>query len=151
MTSWPRSELKKTRKRAGQQARRTAAPEERRLQLIEATIRCVANRGLAETTISTVAREAGLSQGIINLHFKSKDGLLTATLRYIADEYRAACMQATAVAEVLAGQGAAGFRRPVLQPQHLQSRKARVVVRVLGRAEIPPDLSTHLRGARQGE
>lgn len=99
------SELKKTRKRAGQAGRRTAAPEARRQQLIEATIRCVANRGLAETTISTVAREAGLSQGIINLHFKSKDGLLTATLRYIADEYRAACMQATAVAEVSPAKG----------------------------------------------
>ena len=86
------SEDKKTRKRAAQAGRRTAAPETRRQQLIEATIRCVANRGLAETTISTVAREAGLSQGIINLHFKSKDGLLTATLRYISDEYRAACM-----------------------------------------------------------
>jgi AcrR family transcriptional regulator len=103
------SKLKKTRKRAGQLARRTAAPEERRLQLIEATIRCVANRGLAETTISTVAREAGLSQGIINLHFKSKDGLLTATLRYIADEYRAACMQATAVAEVSPAKGLQAF------------------------------------------
>jgi AcrR family transcriptional regulator len=103
------SELKKTRKRAGQLARRTAAPEERRLQLIEATIRCVANRGLAETTISTVAREAGLSQGIINLHFKSKEGLLTATLRYIADEYRAACMQATAVAEVSPAKGLQAF------------------------------------------
>jgi len=103
------SELKKTRKRAGQAGRRTAAPEARRLQLIEATIRCVANRGLAETTISTVAREAGLSQGIINLHFKSKDGLLTATLRYIADEYRAACMQATAVAEVSPAKGLQAF------------------------------------------
>lgn len=99
------SELKKTRKRAAIAGRRTAAPEARRQQLIEATIRCVANRGLAETTISTVAREAGLSQGIINLHFKSKDGLLTATLRYIADEYRAACMQATAVAEVSPAKG----------------------------------------------
>lgn len=102
-------ELKKTQKRAGQGARRTAAPEERRLQLIEATIRCVANRGLAETTISTVASEAGLSQGIINLHFKSKEGLLTATLRYMADEYRAACMQATAVAEVSPAKGLQSF------------------------------------------
>lgn len=78
--------------------RRTAAPEERRQQLIEATIRCVANQGLAETTTATVAREAGLSQGIINLHFRSKDRLLTETLRYLADEYRNACREAAAAA-----------------------------------------------------
>ena len=78
--------------------RRTAPPEERREQLILATIRCVADRGLADTTIATVAQEAGLSQGIVNLHFRSKDGLLTETLRYLADEYRSACQEAAAAA-----------------------------------------------------
>jgi TetR/AcrR family transcriptional repressor of bet genes len=76
--------------------RRTAPPAERRQQLIEATIRSVANRGLADTTIATVAREAGLSQGIINLHFQTKERLLTETLRYLADEYRNACREAAA-------------------------------------------------------
>ena len=56
--------------------------------MIRATIRSVAKNGLADTTMSTVAREAGLSQGIINLHFQSKDRLLIETLRYIADEYK---------------------------------------------------------------
>jgi TetR/AcrR family transcriptional regulator, transcriptional repressor of bet genes len=87
----------------GVKARRTAPPEERRQQLIEATIRCVAKLGLAETTIATVAQEAGLSQGIINLHFQSKERLLTETLRYLSDEYRNACNEAAAAA----GQSAA--------------------------------------------
>lgn len=68
--------------------KRTATKQERQLQLIRATIRSVAKNGLADTTMSTVAREAGLSQGIINLHFQSKDRLLVETLRYIADEYK---------------------------------------------------------------
>lgn len=79
--------------------RRTAPPEKRREQLILATIRCVADRGLAELTIATVAQEAGLSQGIVNLHFRSKEGLLTETLRYLADEYRNACQDAAAIGE----------------------------------------------------
>jgi TetR/AcrR family transcriptional repressor of bet genes len=79
--------------------RRTAPPEERRVQLIQATIRSVADRGLADTTIATVAQEAGLSQGIVNLHFRSKEGLLTETLRYLADEYRSACQEAAAIGE----------------------------------------------------
>ena len=64
-----------------------------------ATIRCVANHGLADTTVATVAHEAGLSQGIVNLHFRSKEGLLTETLRYLADEYRSACREAAAAGE----------------------------------------------------
>jgi TetR/AcrR family transcriptional repressor of bet genes len=77
--------------RTAQQAtvkRRTASKEERQEQLIQATIRSVASRGLSDTTMATVASEAGLSQGIINLHFQSKERLLIETLRYIADEYR---------------------------------------------------------------
>lgn len=67
---------------------RTASKAERRTQLIEATIRSIAANGLSDTTTSVVAREAGLSQGIINLHFDSKDGLLLATLERVVDEYR---------------------------------------------------------------
>lgn len=73
--------------------------------MIQATIRSVAKQGLAETTTATVAREAGLSQGIINLHFRSKDGLLTATLRYLADEYRNALRKAAAAAEASPADG----------------------------------------------
>ena len=68
-------------------SQRTASKEARQTQLIKATIRSIAKRGLSETTIATVAKEAGLSQGIINLHFQTKDRLLVETLRYVADEY----------------------------------------------------------------
>lgn len=68
---------------------RTASREERRTQLIDATIRSIATRGLSDTTTAVVAREAGLSQGIINLHFDSKERLLLSTLERVVDEYRA--------------------------------------------------------------
>ncbi len=70
--------------------RRTASKQERKTQLIKATIRSIAKNGLSVTTMSTVAKEAGLSQGIINLHFQSKDRLLEETLRFVVDEYRTA-------------------------------------------------------------
>lgn len=69
--------------------KRTATATERQQQLIHATISSIANNGLSDTTVATVAREAGLSQGIVNLHFQSKDRLLVETLRYVADEYKA--------------------------------------------------------------
>lgn len=68
--------------------RRTARREERRRQLIDATMKCIARKGMGSTTLGDVAREAGLSQGIVNLHFKSKDNLLKETLRTLVDEYR---------------------------------------------------------------
>jgi len=70
--------------------RRTAPKEERQQQLIQATIRSVAGNGLSDTTMATVSREAGLSQGIINLHFQSKDRLLVETLRFLSEQYRSA-------------------------------------------------------------
>lgn len=68
--------------------KRTAARQERRQQLIDATMKCIAKKGMGSTTLSDVAGSAGLSQGIVNLHFESKDNLLNETLRYLADEYR---------------------------------------------------------------
>ncbi|MDX1482300.1 MAG: TetR family transcriptional regulator C-terminal domain-containing protein [Woeseiaceae bacterium] len=68
--------------------RRTAARAERRAQLIAATMACIARKGISGTTLGDVAREAGLSQGIVNLHFESKDNLLRQTLKFLADEYR---------------------------------------------------------------
>jgi TetR/AcrR family transcriptional repressor of bet genes len=68
--------------------RRTASREQPRQQLINATIKCIARKGMGSTSIGDVAKEAGLSQGIVNLQFNSKDNLLTETLRYLADEYK---------------------------------------------------------------
>ncbi len=66
---------------------RTAAKDVRRQQLIEATIDSLAKRGYAETTMADVADGAGLSRGIVNFHFESKEKLLIATLQYMSDEY----------------------------------------------------------------
>ena len=68
--------------------RRQIRPKaERRQQLIDATIRCIAQHGLSKVTMQMVTSEAGLSVGIANLHFQSKDNLLKETLRFVAEEY----------------------------------------------------------------
>lgn len=68
---------------------RKASKETRRTQLIEATIDSLAKRGYSETTMADVADGAGLSRGIVNFHFESKEKLLVATLQHMADEYAA--------------------------------------------------------------
>ncbi len=76
--------------------KRTASKEARRQQLIQATIQSIAKYGLSDTTVATVAKEAKLSQGIVNLHFQSKQGLLIETLKSVADEYKEAWEKALA-------------------------------------------------------
>lgn len=68
---------------------RKAPKEVRRQQLIEATIDSLAKRGYSETTMADVADGAGLSRGIVNFHFESKEKLLVATLKHMSDEYSA--------------------------------------------------------------
>ena len=60
----------------------------RRQQLIEATIEVLALKGYARMTLGEVARAAGLSHGLVNFHFDSKEKLLTETLLFLAEEYR---------------------------------------------------------------
>ncbi len=68
-------------------AGRKASKEVRHKQLIEATIDCIAQRGYAGTTLAEVADGAGLSRGIVNFHFHSKEKLLVETLRYLSQLY----------------------------------------------------------------
>ncbi len=68
--------------------RRTAPKEVRRLQLIEATVDCIAEGGISGTTMAAVTGRAGLSMGIVSLHFESKNNLLNATLTHLSQEVR---------------------------------------------------------------
>jgi TetR/AcrR family transcriptional repressor of bet genes len=67
---------------------RTMSREARRTQLIEATIETIAARGYSRTTLTEVARTAGLSHGLVLFHFETKEKLLAETLMYLAREYR---------------------------------------------------------------
>ena len=68
-------------------APRVQPPEVRREQLISATMKSIARNGLSGTTMAEVTKEAGLSLGIANLHFKSKEKLLIETLTHMTGEY----------------------------------------------------------------
>jgi TetR/AcrR family transcriptional repressor of bet genes len=70
-------------------SRRTLAKEERRLALISATIRSIADFGLSGTTIARVTGMAGASIGLANFHFENKERLFEATLRHLAEAERA--------------------------------------------------------------
>jgi TetR/AcrR family transcriptional repressor of bet genes len=66
----------------------------RREQLIEATMKTIARHGYARTTMAHVAKAAGLSQGIVNFYFKTKEALLYETFVHLAGEYETLVEQA---------------------------------------------------------
>ncbi|MGE0118480.1 MAG: TetR family transcriptional regulator C-terminal domain-containing protein [Dongiaceae bacterium] len=55
--------------------------------MIDATISTIGRVGYSGTTLNHVAGAAGLSPGIVNFYFKSKDQLLAATLAQLAEEH----------------------------------------------------------------
>ncbi len=56
----------------------------RRKQLIDTTILVMAQVGFNATTLGLIARQAGVSTGLVAHYFGDKDGLLEATLRSLA-------------------------------------------------------------------
>lgn len=60
----------------------------RRRQMIAATIATIHEVGFPRTTLSEVARRAGVSQGLVAHYFRDKAGLLEATMRFIAEELK---------------------------------------------------------------
>ena len=67
--------------------KRSRSKEARQQQLIGSTIDCIAEHGLSSLTLAQVAHHAGVSIGLINLHFQSKERLLEQTLQHLSDEY----------------------------------------------------------------
>ena len=106
--------------------RRTASRAKRRQQLIDATMICIARKGLSSTTLGDVAKEAGLSQGIVNLHFESKENLLNETLRYIADDYKTRFNRALDKAPPDAASKLSALMELDLRPSILDRRKLAV-------------------------
>ena len=66
---------------------RSVQSEFRKKQIIKATLDCIDQLGLSQTTLASIARKAGVSQGILVFHFQSKERLLEATLQYLSNEY----------------------------------------------------------------
>lgn len=68
---------------------RANVKDKRKAQLIAATIESIGKRGLQETTITHISKGAGMSRGIINFYFTSKEAMMQETLRTLTEEYTA--------------------------------------------------------------
>jgi len=60
----------------------------RRRQLIDATIGSIHEYGLADATVTRIAKKAGVSPGIVHHYFADKDELLFETMRVMLEDLR---------------------------------------------------------------
>jgi len=103
-----------------------ADPDERRQSLIEATARCLAERGAAGVSVRAICAEAGVSPGLLRHYFAGVSDATAQTYRWVG----AQVSEALAAAVAAAGQDprarliaycAASFRRPIADPKLLST------------------------------
>jgi TetR/AcrR family transcriptional regulator, transcriptional repressor of bet genes len=80
-------------------ARNEPIRDQRRRDLILATVAVIARHGYAGTTVSRVAKKAGVSVGLVNFHFHSKERLVRETFRHLSAEYDLVWRQNLAAAD----------------------------------------------------
>ena len=73
--------------------------EQTRRDLISATLDSIATKGFSETTLEKVSKRAGVSRGLVNFHFESKEKLLIEALNQMSEEYSASWKRALARAD----------------------------------------------------
>jgi len=66
---------------------RTVQSAFRKQQIINATLDCIDQLGLSQTTLASIANKAGVSQGVVVFHFQSKEALLEKALQFLSREY----------------------------------------------------------------
>lgn len=75
------------------------APDERRQALIAATLRCLAEQGAERTSIRSICREAGVSLGLVNHHYHSKEALVADVYEQVSNDLLATLGEAARTAE----------------------------------------------------
>jgi AcrR family transcriptional regulator len=70
----------------GGQGRPSFIEEARRRQIVDTAIRTIATRGYSQASLAEIAREAGISKGVISYHFEGKTELIQEILSRLLRE-----------------------------------------------------------------
>lgn len=97
-------------------------PVKNRGVLIEATLGCIADMGIAETTVRTITERSGLSRGMIHLHFGGKSGLLIEAARSLSADYYAEMDRQLALSDGTPVDTILRLARADLSPEILNTR-----------------------------
>ena len=103
---------------------RREGEDQRRSELVEATLACIAALGLEHTTVREIAVRAGVTPGLIRHYFAGKDELVLAAYRHHVESMGASSQKAVAEAgddpvAQLAAFVSANLSPPILDPANM--------------------------------
>jgi TetR/AcrR family transcriptional repressor of bet genes len=111
---------------------------ERERRLIEATLDCIAELGLRETTVQDIAAAAGMAVGSISQYFEGKEALYTAALDAIATEFAARVAERVAAAGDAPAERLRGYIDAYFDASTGQRRKVAVWFAFWGEVRAQP-------------
>lgn len=131
---------------SNEQVRTYKSGEERRDEIIAATLGILAERGMHAWTTAALAERVGVSEAAIFKHFENKDQILTAALRHQARELRSRIQEYEAQGS--AWERAEGLIRHLLA--YLERTQGGPLVILLGQASrIQPEMKEEVGRTRE--
>lgn len=118
---------------------------ERRPELQEAAIRCIADKGYAAVTVAMICDEAGFSRGLIGHYFKGKDALVLEAINSFAAELAAATRQAVEAAGSAPADRLHAVVKSSFSPPGFSPQKAAVWAALAGSAKWSAPLAETYR------
>lgn len=97
-------------------------PDQRKQELIQATLRLISKNGFRAATVRAIAQEANVTQGLIRHHFSNKEELICAAYDYYMQQmnkttFEAADLEAASARERLAKFVISSLSPPVVDQQ----------------------------------
>ncbi|RMC35298.1 TetR/AcrR family transcriptional regulator [Paracoccus alkanivorans] len=105
---------------------RRQTADERREALLQAALRCIVMMGIEQCSIRAIAREADVSVGLINHHYGTKEALIAAAYRHVADDVLAQIERRVADVGGNAREKLSAFIRASFSPVNLDADLFRV-------------------------
>lgn len=118
-------------------------PRKNRRLLVQATLDSVAEDGITDTTVTTIIKRAGLSRGMIHLHFGGKDGLLVAAAEAFAEHYFEEMQRQLALAGDAPEAVIQAVVRADLSPEVMNERAVAIWHGFRGESRTNPDIARY--------
>ncbi|QYX57525.1 TetR family transcriptional regulator C-terminal domain-containing protein [Roseovarius sp. SCSIO 43702] len=114
-----------------------------RTALIQATLDAIADVGLTRTSVTEIIGRAGVSRGMIHLHFGGKGALITAAARQASLEYYANLARDLEAAGTTPARHIAAIVHSDLGPASLNPRSVAIWYELRGAARTDPAIAAY--------
>jgi len=124
--------------------------EDREAAIIEAAIRCVLRSGFHAASMDAIAREAGLSVGIIYRYFANKEAIIEAIVRRDLDALRSQVLDSDNLSDAELNAAIMADTTEFIARQH-ERRKSGLTLEIYAEAARNPKVEAMLKRTSQDE